>query len=123
MLLGLRQDASRRRGSSNGRLEKRATTAAARGGKPSGARGVGASNGHAGATPRNSKRARGMTYGDMISAALKALPSWRGTLEDIYSVIEEEFSAQLNTELEAGPRQAGRHQSAVSTATRPAFPD
>jgi len=64
-----------------------------------------------------------MTYGDMISAALKALPSRRGTLEDIYSVIEEEFSAQLNTELEAGPRQAGRHQSAASTATRPAFPD
>merc|ERR1712224_976389 len=74
VLLGLlRHDASRgRRGSSNGRLEK---------------------------------RARGMTYGDMISAALKALPSRRGTLEDIYSVIEEEFSAQLNTELEAGPRQ------------------
>ncbi|EOD06143.1 hypothetical protein EMIHUDRAFT_438783 [Emiliania huxleyi CCMP1516] len=107
VLLGLlRHDASRgRRGSSNGRLEKRATTAAARGGKPSGARGVGAPNGHASATPRNSKRARGMTYGDMISAALKALPSRRGTLEDIYSVIEEEFSAQLNTELEAGPRQ------------------
>lgn len=61
-----------------------------------------------------------MTYGDMISAALKALPSRRGTLEDIYSVIEEEFSAQLNTELEAGPRQAGRHQSAASTA--PPFP-
>lgn len=46
-----------------------------------------------------------MTYGDMISSALRQLPGRRGTLEEIYGVMETKFGAQLNTELEAGPRQ------------------
>jgi len=41
----------------------------------------------------------------MISTALRQLPARRGTLEQIYGVMEEKFGAQLNTELEAGPRQ------------------
>jgi hypothetical protein len=58
------------------------------------------------AMPR--KKARGMTYGDMISSALRHLPGRRGTLEQIYEVLESKFGAQLNTELEAGPRQVRR---------------
>jgi hypothetical protein len=46
-----------------------------------------------------------MTYGDMISSALRQLPGRRGTLEQIYGVMEKKFGAQLNMELEAGPRQ------------------
>eukprot|EP00967_Tisochrysis_lutea_P054306 scaffold67856_cov28-Tisochrysis_lutea.AAC.1 len=48
-----------------------------------------------------------MTYGDMISAALRQLPARRGTLEQIYDEMEKKFGSQLNTELEAGPRQVG----------------
>jgi len=56
-------------------------------------------------TPR--KKSRSMTYGDMISAALRQLPARRGTLEQIYDEMEKKFGSQLNTELEAGPRQVG----------------
>lgn len=52
--------------------------------------------------PRKQKKARALTYGDMISAALKQLPSNQGTLDEICEVIEKQYSKQLNHELESG---------------------
>jgi len=56
-------------------------------------------------TPRKQKKARALTYGDMISVALKQLPSNQGTLDEICDVIEKQYSKQLNHELESGPRR------------------
>jgi len=54
-------------------------------------------------TPRKQqKKARTLTYGDMISSALKQLPSNQGTLDEICEVIEKQYSKQLNHELESG---------------------
>lgn len=54
-------------------------------------------------TPR--KRKAAITYGDMISHALKLLPLNQGTLDEICDVIAKHFSAYLNQELESGPRR------------------
>ena len=54
-------------------------------------------------TPR--KRKAQVTYSDMISQALKQLPSHQGTLEEICDVIEMQFARYLNHELESGPRR------------------
>mmetsp|Transcript_15667 Transcript_15667/g.33488 ORF Transcript_15667/g.33488 Transcript_15667/m.33488 type:complete len:220 (+) Transcript_15667:711-1370(+) len=51
------------------------------------------------------KRAREVTYCDMISSALQQLPSQQGTLDEIYAVIEEQHGKTLNFENESGPRQ------------------
>ncbi|KAL3904569.1 MAG: hypothetical protein SGPRY_011238 [Prymnesium sp.] len=54
-------------------------------------------------TPRSKqKKSRSLTYGDMISSALKQLPSNQGTLDEICEVIEKQYSKQLNHELESG---------------------
>lgn len=54
---------------------------------------------------RPRKTAKALTYGDMISSAIKQLPSQQGTLDEICDLIEREFSTQLNHELESGPRR------------------
>ena len=61
-------------------------------------------------TPRKQKKARALTYGDMISAALQQLPFKQGTLDEICDLIEKQYSKQLNHELESG-----RCRQAVAT--------
>jgi len=48
---------------------------------------------------------RAPTYGDMISYALSQLPSNQGTLDEICDLIEVKYAAQLNQEMESGPRR------------------
>ena len=48
---------------------------------------------------------RAPTYGDMISYALSQLPSNQGTLDEICDLIEVQYAAQLNHEMESGPRR------------------
>lgn len=48
---------------------------------------------------------RAPTYGDMISYALSNLPSNQGTLDEICDLIETQYAAQLNQEMESGPRR------------------
>ncbi|KAL1520178.1 hypothetical protein AB1Y20_023648 [Prymnesium parvum] len=65
-------------------------------------------------TPRKQqKKARTLTYGDMISSALKQLPSNQGTLDEICEVIEKQYSKQLNHELESGPRRIAVWRASV----------
>ena len=75
-------------------------------------------------TPRKQKKARTLTYGDMISAALKQLPSNQGTLDEICDLIEKQYSKQLNHELESGdslrgPQACRRSPLPPACPTRP----